>query len=212
MNYKEKYLKYKSKYENLKKMQFGGDDNIVKYTDKDSIIHAISNNQEDNFVVLKFTSDELKNDRDIILLAIKDNIDNLYYVPDELIENNDFMFLVASIKKINPIYIFDSVKEKHKQRLINDDKIVIRSIMSSDIDMVYEYIKTLELKKYIKYIAQSLENSTDDGDKMKLYNDDINQHHTYDNYDINYFKKIYNDTQNQQYVDLDKETTLSEIN
>ena len=70
--------------------------------DPDVLSYALIEFTKQNPVALKYASNELKNDRDVMLAAlglVKENGYSLEFVPDELKKNKKFMLLVDQIKK-----------------------------------------------------------------------------------------------------------------
>ena len=82
MNYRQKYLKYKTQYLELKG---GAVPPLPNWTNKDSVLTAVS---EMGFA-LTFASEELQGDREVVLKAVTQNGLALHYVSEELKEDRE---------------------------------------------------------------------------------------------------------------------------
>ena len=111
---------------------------LLEYTsdelknDHEVVITAINNS---NGQALQYASDKLKNDRDIIFTALKYRSDLLKHASDEL--KNDREIIIAALQKNASEYRSDNVLNYVSDNLKNDFEIVKIAIKNSDYALRY---------------------------------------------------------------------------
>jgi len=168
-DFKQKYLKYKTKYLNLKggkmSMSFGSkskskssgsnsrsnshSSTSVKITDRNEALAEVTKNGSH----LKNVSDELKKDRDIVLTAIKQNSEAFIYADNEL--KKDKEIVLEAITNYNKYSLLNGNKLMYVDETLKDDKdIVLAAVkldnrefgyaserLKNDKDILFEIIK-----------------------------------------------------------------------
>ena len=108
---------------------------------------------------VKNLPEKFRDDRDIMLQCVRDNVDNLKYVSSELKDNKEF---ILNILKNNNVFVISGGEEVDGEPIAFHSVIILNNVserLRNDKDIVSESIKSDS--RNIKFMADELKNNKD---------------------------------------------------
>jgi hypothetical protein len=146
MSYKEKYLKYKNKYINLKNI-IGGD-LLIDFNNKEQVLNAVNKDG----LVLKSLSIDLKRDKEIILAAVNQNGIVLEFAHYDLQKDRDIV--LAAVKQ-------NGLALEFAHSINPQSKAIVESLLSISKNL-------LKPISYTNYDDKLVSHSLDSGSSKKI--------------------------------------------